>query len=139
MVFHHDNFMTGSEGVVFSALLSLRASGKNEVSHHILRVEALFDAEIQVVDATNAVRDLVIENSDSIIGLTTMHRCLDNFLRKPPQGSPEAARPVAYCFGLVAIAKYILMLPAEVLEEELPRIKPTILKVNLLRLLSNSC
>jgi len=35
---------------------------------------------------------------------------------------------VAYCFGLVAIAKYILMLPAEVLEEELPRIKPTILK-----------
>jgi len=43
----------------------------------------------------------------------------------PPSFSEES-KASSYAFGLIALAKFALRLPAEVLEEELPRLKHTL-------------
>lgn len=72
----------------------------------------------------------MIEKSDPLLGLATVHRTIEDFLKKaiPDEGLADA-RISTYCFALVAMAKFILLLPAEVLEDELPRMKGTIMTV----------
>lgn len=73
----------------------------------------------------------MIEKCDPILGLSTVHRNLEDFLKKPAvEESLAEARTSSYCFSLVALAKFILLLPPEVLEDELPRIKGTLITVS---------
>ncbi|KIO19258.1 hypothetical protein M407DRAFT_11490 [Tulasnella calospora MUT 4182] len=111
MVFNQSSLLTGREGLVFSFLLEVRYAKK-----------------LNVFEATNAIRDVLIEKCDPIMGLSTVNRGLEDFLKRPAaEESLVDARTSSYCFSLVALAKFILLLPGEVLEDELPRLKGTLI------------
>ena len=46
-------------------------------------------------------------------------------------GSSAEIKDGTYAFGLIALGKFMLRLPAEVLEDELPRLKATLIAVSL--------
>ncbi len=63
-------------------------------------------------------------------GLTTLHGNLKVFNAEPaPSSEDEEIKSATYAFGLMAIGKFILRLPAEIAEEELPRLKTTLITV----------
>jgi CLIP-associating protein 1/2 len=78
------------------------------------------------LEATNALRDSMGTSTDPVYGLSTLHACLNESLK---QASSPSSTIGTYVFGLNGINKFVLRLPAQVLEEELPRIRPLILKV----------
>jgi len=54
-----------------------------------------------------------------------MHASLRAFLAEP---SPDTnAKDASHAFGLIALGKFVMRLPTEVLEEELPRLKFTLM------------
>ena len=57
-----------------------------------------------------------------------MHSSLRAFLAEPVQD--PSIKAASHAFGLIALGKFILRLPAEVLEEELPRLKQTFITVS---------
>lgn len=42
----------------------------------------------------------------------------------------QEEKSASYAFGLIALGKFILRLPAEILEDELPRLKQTLTSVS---------
>jgi CLIP-associating protein 1/2 len=68
---------------------------------------------------------------DPVYGLSTMHSSLKKFLSEPvpSNGNPEA-RALSYAFGLLALGKFLLRLPPEILEEELPRLQLALCQVS---------
>ena len=66
-------------------------------------------------------------------GLTTMHGCVKSFASTPPPSDVEDStelKTMSYCFGLSVLGKFIRRLPGEILEEELPRLKDTLISVS---------
>lgn len=57
-----------------------------------------------------------------------MHSSLRTFLAEP--ALDVGAKAGSQAFGLIALGKFILRLPTEVLEEELPRLKQTLITVS---------
>ena len=83
------------------------------------------------MQATNMFRDALAERVDAVYGLTTLHACVRTFRETPPpESSSVEIRDGTYAFGLVALGKFILRLPTEVLEEELPRLRATLISVS---------
>lgn len=73
-------------------------------------------------------RDLLTSRVGAVYGLTTLHASLRAFKDEPiPPFSSAEVRDGTYAFGLIAMGKFILRLPAEVLEEELPRLRATLI------------
>ena len=67
---------------------------------------------------------------DPVYGLTTMHASLRVFYADaPPSPESEEVKASTFAFGLMALGKYFLRLPAEIAEEELPRLKNTLTSV----------
>ncbi|KAI0269241.1 clasp N terminal-domain-containing protein [Gloeopeniophorella convolvens] len=93
--------MEGREAEVFTILFTIRYSNKQ-----------------RVLEATTTIRDALTSRVEAVYGLTTLHAALVAF-RTSAAGS--------YAFGLLALAKFVLRLPAEVLEDELPRLKTTLI------------
>lgn len=59
-----------------------------------------------------------------------MHASLRSFHAEArPESSDEDAKALTYAFGLIALGKFILRLPAEIAEEELPRLRGTLISV----------
>jgi len=61
-----------------------------------------------------------------------MHGCVKSFASTPPPPDIEDSaelKTMSYCFGLSALGKFIRRLPGEILEEELPRLKDTLISV----------
>ena len=61
-----------------------------------------------------------------------MHGCVKSFASAPPPVDVEDGaelKTTSYCFGLSALGKFIRRLPGEILEEELPRLKDTLISV----------
>lgn len=61
-----------------------------------------------------------------------MHGCVKSFASTPPPPDVEDSaelKTMSYCFGLSALGKFIRRLPGEILEEELPRLKDTLISV----------
>jgi CLIP-associating protein 1/2 len=86
---------------------------------------------LQVLAATNTIRDALIGKVEAVYGLTTVHGSLRAFLAEPiPTKSSSEARDTSLAFGLMALGKFTLQLPAEILEDELPRLKGTIVPVS---------
>jgi len=82
------------------------------------------------MEGTTEIRDLLATQVDPVFGLTTAHGCLKAFLAKPmPEGATAEMRSLTLAFGLLALAKFIPNLPAEVIEEELPRLKAILISV----------
>lgn len=106
-------YLEGKEADVFSLLLWIRYSGKPNV-----------------FEATFAIRDALTDRIEAVYGLTTMHGCLKSFASvSPPPDVEDGAesKTMSYCFGLSALGKFIRRLPGEILEEELPRLKDTLI------------
>ncbi|KAF5363905.1 hypothetical protein D9756_000866 [Leucocoprinus leucothites] len=103
--------LEGKEAEIFSMLLRIRYSNK-----------------VNVLEATNAIRDMLTTKLEPVYGLTTMHASLREFsMAEPPSEADKDVKAAAYAFGLIALGKFILRLPGEVAEEELPRMKATLI------------
>ncbi|KAF8076175.1 clasp N terminal-domain-containing protein [Lyophyllum atratum] len=104
-------YLEGRESDLFSVLLRVRYCNK-----------------LNVLEATNTIRDALTANIEPVYGLTTMHASLRTFRTEPhPASSDEDVKSTAYAFGLIALGKFILRLPGEIAEEELPRLKGTLI------------
>ncbi|KAJ7699888.1 clasp N terminal-domain-containing protein [Mycena rosella] len=101
----------GREADVFSLLLRIRYCCRHNV-----------------LEATNTIRDALTTRIEPVYGLTTMHASLRSFSAEayPPTASEEV-KASSYAFGLIALGKFILRLPAEIAEEELPRLRGTLI------------
>jgi hypothetical protein len=85
----------------------------------------------QVLEATNTIRDALVVQTEPVYGLTTMHATLRSFKTEPkPVFADPETKLNTYAFGLMIIGKFIMRLPYEVLEEELPRLKATLTGVS---------
>ncbi|THV03303.1 hypothetical protein K435DRAFT_651641 [Dendrothele bispora CBS 962.96] len=101
----------GRESDIFSLLLRIR-----------------YCNSFSVLEATNTIRDALTTRIEPLYGLTTMHVALRTFQAEPlPSPETEAIKASSYAFGLLALGKFTLRLPAEIAEEELPRIKSTLI------------
>ncbi|KAF8138205.1 clasp N terminal-domain-containing protein [Boletus edulis] len=101
-------FLEGREGELFSALFRVR-----------------YCNTIDVLEATKTIRDALCSRIEPVYGLTTMHSSLRGFLAEP--ALDVGVKAGSQAFGLIALGKFILRLPTEVLEEELPRLKQTLI------------
>lgn len=83
------------------------------------------------MQATTTFRDTLTSRIEPVYGLTTMHACLHTFKESPlPPLADIETKNGTYAFGLIALGKFILRLPAEVLEDELPRLRATLTSVS---------
>ncbi|CAA7260161.1 unnamed protein product [Cyclocybe aegerita] len=104
-------YLEGKEGDMFLMILNVRYSNT-----------------ANVLEGTNAIRDALTAKLDPVYGLTTMHASLKVFHSEaPPSPDEEEMKAATYAFGLMALGKFILRLPAEIAEEELPRLKGTLI------------
>lgn len=101
----------GREADVFSLLLSVRFCNK-----------------ANVLEATNTLRDALASRIEPVYGLTTIHGSLRAFQAENLSPSQNIdVKTSSYAFGLIALGKFMLRLPAEILEDELPRLKVTLI------------
>jgi CLIP-associating protein 1/2 len=125
--------LDGHDTDVFALLLRLRYAQDFNVS--VLLTSHLTEANLSQVDeGTLTIRDaqveLMNERNYTLYGLSTMEHCLKAFLAQPmPSQASHDAKLRAHAFGLVTLAKFIIRLPADILEEELPKIKLTLTDV----------
>ncbi|PPQ99906.1 hypothetical protein CVT24_009587 [Panaeolus cyanescens] len=99
---------------------------ESEILTLILRVR--YCNKIDVLEGTNTIRNMLTTKLDPVYGLTTMHASLRLFYSEPaPSPEEEEVKATTYAFGLMALGKFILRLPAEIAEEELPRLKATLI------------
>ncbi|TFK76116.1 hypothetical protein BDN72DRAFT_786492 [Pluteus cervinus] len=111
MLEHQAPYLEGREAELFSTLLRVRYCNK-----------------LNVLEATNTIRDLLTTKIEPVYGLTTMHAALRAFSSESNPTDVDAdVKAAAYAFGLIALGKFILRLPAEIAEEELPRLKGTLI------------
>lgn len=77
------------------------------------------------------MRDALTSKIEPVYGLTTIHASLKAFYAEaPPSFANNDVKCSSYAFGLIAIGKFMLRLPAEIAEEELPRLKGTLISVS---------
>ncbi|KAG7448982.1 uncharacterized protein BT62DRAFT_963764 [Guyanagaster necrorhizus] len=104
-------YIEGHEADMLSVLLRIRYCNKPNV-----------------LEATNTIRDALTSHVEPVYGLTTMHACLRTFRAElHPEFSDEEVQAATYAFGLIALGKFILRLPAEIAEEEMPRLRTTLI------------
>ncbi|KAJ8086257.1 suppressor of tub2 mutation [Marasmius tenuissimus] len=104
--------------------LSVHLEGR-EAEMFLVLLQVRYCNKFNVLEATNTIRDALTSKIEPVYGLTTMHASLKSFHSESSRGSEEV-KSATYAFGLIAIGKFILRLPAEIAEEELPRIKGTL-------------
>ncbi|KAF9008682.1 clasp N terminal-domain-containing protein [Cyathus striatus] len=103
-------FIEGKESELFSAVLRVRYSNCTGV-----------------LEASSIIRDWMTSNIEPVYGLTTMHASLRAFWAEPAIGDDEESKRMTYAFGLIALGKFVLRLPAEIAEEEVPRLRATLI------------
>ncbi|KAG5646405.1 hypothetical protein DXG03_003455 [Asterophora parasitica] len=111
MLENQAQYIEGRESDLFDVLLRVRYCNK-----------------LNVLEATSTIRDGLAAGIEPVYGLTTMHASLRAFHAEPhPATSDDDVKSVAYAFGLIALGKFVLRLPAEIAEEEIPRLKGTLI------------
>ncbi|THH33792.1 hypothetical protein EUX98_g406 [Antrodiella citrinella] len=104
-------FLEGREADIFAVLLRIRYCGQPSV-----------------LQATITFRDALTQRIEPVYGLTTMHASVRAFRDSPLlPGSNAEIKDGSLAFGLIALGKFMLRLPAEVLEDELPRLRPSLI------------
>jgi CLIP-associating protein 1/2 len=134
LVDRYTSQLEGRESDIFAVLLRIRYCNQANVRDDVaLSVEEFIDDTFgcaQILAATNTIRDALVHRTDPVFGLTTIHGSLRTFLSEPaPTEASTDAREASLAFGLMALAKFIVRLPAEILEDELPRLKATLIPV----------
>ncbi|KAF9076427.1 clasp N terminal-domain-containing protein [Rhodocollybia butyracea] len=103
--------LEGREGDIFSLLLRVRYCNKPNV-----------------LQATSTIRDALTVQIEPVYGLTTLHASLRMFSAEAaPSEDDTEVKAASYAFGIIALGKFVLRLPAEIAEEELPRIRATLI------------
>lgn len=103
--------LEGREADIFTVLLQIR-----------------YCAQSTIMQATNMFRDALTSRVEPVYGVTTLHASIRSFWEEPyPPTSSQEVKDGTYSFGLIALGKFVLRLPAEVLEEELPRLRTTLI------------
>lgn len=120
-------YLEGREADLFSVLLRVRFCNKVNVCARSVSAGSRINTS-QVLEATSTLRDALTSKIDPIYGLTTFHGCLRSFQAEQTTEDPEV-KAATTAFGLIALGKFILRLPAEIAEEELPRLKGTLIAV----------
>ncbi|GJJ07339.1 hypothetical protein Clacol_001540 [Clathrus columnatus] len=93
-----------------------------------LRYAQDFNVDEGTVTIRDAQVELMNERNYTLYGLSTMSICLKNFLSLPePSFASRDVKLRAHAFGLITMAKFIVKLPADILEEELPKIKSNLI------------
>ncbi|KAG6855051.1 hypothetical protein C0991_005980 [Blastosporella zonata] len=111
MLENQGKYLEGRESDLFSVLLRVRYCNK-----------------LNVLEATSTIRDALTSSIEPVYGITTMHASLRAFHTEPKhESSEDDVKSAAYAFGLIALGKFILRLPAEIAEEELPRLRATMI------------
>ncbi|KAF8528882.1 clasp N terminal-domain-containing protein [Hysterangium stoloniferum] len=111
--------LDGRDTDILTILLQLRYAQDFNVDEGTLTIR---DAQVELMN----------ERNYALYGLSTMNICLKGFLSQPlPPFASQDARLRGYAFGLVTMAKFIIKLPADILEEELPKIKSTLIEAYL--------
>ncbi|KZT12975.1 uncharacterized protein LAESUDRAFT_808469 [Laetiporus sulphureus 93-53] len=111
MLSNQGPLLEGKEADIFTMLLEIR-----------------YSALAIVMQATNMFRDALTSQIEPVYGLTTLHASLRAFRDAAiPEMANIDVRDGTYAFGLISIGKFLLRLPAEVLEEELPRLRTTLI------------
>ena len=78
------------------------------------------------------LRDALVNRIEPVFGLVTLHASLRAFQAETlPETYSAEVKLASFAFGLIALGKFILRLPAEVLEDELPRLKQTLIAVRI--------
>ncbi|CAE6524060.1 unnamed protein product [Rhizoctonia solani] len=81
----------------------------------------------QVLQGTNAIRDALTAAVEPVFGLATANGCLHSFVDEdPPTPELEPVRANSWAYGLVGMAKIMMRLPSDILEEEIPRVRNTL-------------
>ncbi|KIP12816.1 hypothetical protein PHLGIDRAFT_97512 [Phlebiopsis gigantea 11061_1 CR5-6] len=109
MLEHQAPLLEGREADIFAVLLRVRNSG-----------------HATVLLATTNFRDMLASRIGPVYGLTTLHASLRAFRQQTSSPADLEITNGTYAFGLIALGKFILRLPAEVLEDELPRLRITL-------------
>ncbi|EIW82237.1 hypothetical protein CONPUDRAFT_143692 [Coniophora puteana RWD-64-598 SS2] len=102
------SFLDGQEADMFTAIFQVRYSN-----------------QLNVLEATKTIRDGLCARAEPVYGLTLLHGSLRTFMAEP--SADVSSRDATHAFGLIALAKFIMRLPLEILEDELPRLKTTLL------------
>ncbi|KAI0316697.1 clasp N terminal-domain-containing protein, partial [Amylostereum chailletii] len=103
--------MEGHESDVFAILLRARYSNQQSI-----------------LDASNTIRDALTARIDPVYGLTTLHATVLAFLAEPaPETTHTDTKAGTHAYALIALGKFVLRLPGEILEDELPRLKTTLI------------
>ncbi|KIJ56519.1 hypothetical protein M422DRAFT_217939 [Sphaerobolus stellatus SS14] len=111
--------LDGHDSDVLALLLRLRYAQDFNVDEGTLTIR---DAQVELMN----------ERNFTLYGLSTMNGCLKEFLSQPiPPHASQDAKIRAYAFGLITMAKFIIKLPPDILEEELPKIKQTLVEAYL--------
>ncbi|KNZ74412.1 Protein STU1 [Termitomyces sp. J132] len=111
LIENQGQYIEGRESDLFSVLLRVRYCNK-----------------LNVLEATSTIRDALTASIEPVYGITTMHASLRAFLAESrPAMSDDDVISASYAFGLIALGKFILRLPAEIAEEELPRLRGTLI------------
>ncbi|KAJ3533311.1 hypothetical protein NM688_g7304 [Phlebia brevispora] len=111
LIEHQAPLLEGREAEIFEVLLRVR-----------------YCAHTSILQATTQFRDTLTSRIEPVYGLTVMHANIRTFRDSPlPALSDADIKNGTYAFGLIALGKFILRLPAEVLEDELPRLRPTLI------------
>ena len=85
----------------------------------------------QVLQATTNFRDMLASRIEPVYGLTTMHASIRAFREQSLSSAADAELANGtYAFGLIALGKFVLRLPKEALEDELPRLRITLTSVS---------
>ena len=82
-----------------------------------------------MLEATATIRDALVERVEPVYGLTTLHASLKSFMAEAPPTDMQEEKQQSYAYGLMGLAKFMKRLPAEILEDELPRLKQTLASV----------
>lgn len=110
MLENQQTYLEGRESELLSLLFHLRYANKQTIS-----------------EASNTIRDALASRIDPVYGLSTTHSSLKSFLAEPtPAHGSADSRALSHAFGLLALGKFILRLPTEILEDELPRLQLTL-------------
>lgn len=101
--------LIGSEMSVFNSLIKLRLSTRKEN-----------------YDASDALMELFTDSIDPICGVGALESAIEISAQSDSKGAKEA---MSFSLALKALGRLFLRLPAEVLEEEIPRVQDVLINV----------
>ena len=123
-------YFSSEEGTVFSLLFQLREDPTRTVSPSPSYQSSYFILTsrcAQTIGAVEGIADDFCAELEPLYGLGSLHNSLDQYLAL--NANSNGAEGVSYALGLRLFGRLFSRLPAEVLEEELAKLRDLIINV----------